>query len=526
MWRLFLFCVLCGASTSAWAGEARLALLVAHEQGWTGEPRLKYAIQGDLLPMAQTMRRLGFRVQVVQNPSAAYLREVLKQVVKYTRRRKISTFVFYYSGHAGRFSFHLGKRKKRPLQYQEFLQYFQKIQSKRRVAIFDSCYSGEIIRQFGSLQRYRKLLQNGQLKGVRARRAFDLSNLKLPKKGDERGIRIISSSLGVAWEVHRYKASVFTYHFLKGLKGAADLDRDGKITVDELFDYASRSVQQETGQRPEQLILMRRNTPYAFAPAYNSRLRIGSQIIGHLRISVSNFVWSQHKSQRAPLKLAIVAGKGQVELKHKQRCYRQQISIPNRSEITLRNRWIAISCHRWSGKKKGLIELPTQLRREVPFKASFSIGAAGSLLSSALAGTERLGGGSFVFHVMPKESLLLFGARLGFWGTSKVFSQQTLQQFYTELRLEGGLHLKYLPLSLMLGGYVSGGLLFQDINAEASRTGTMMRYGGTLQLSLWFHSTILLRASVDGGASLSRRSQAWKHLPDWTMRLGFAYHFQ
>src|SRR5205823_6238342 len=39
---------------------------------------------------------------------------------------------------------------------------------------------------------------------------------------------------------------VFTYHVLEGLRGAADADRDGKVTVGELFEYVRRKVIEET----------------------------------------------------------------------------------------------------------------------------------------------------------------------------------------------------------------------------------------------------------------------------------------
>jgi uncharacterized caspase-like protein len=41
---------------------------------------------------------------------------------------------------------------------------------------------------------------------------------------------------------------VFTYYLLEGLRGAADTDRDGTITVEEAYRYVSEKVPRATGQ--------------------------------------------------------------------------------------------------------------------------------------------------------------------------------------------------------------------------------------------------------------------------------------
>ena len=41
---------------------------------------------------------------------------------------------------------------------------------------------------------------------------------------------------------------VFTYYVLEGLRGKADFDRDGVITVDELYTYIADKIPAATGQ--------------------------------------------------------------------------------------------------------------------------------------------------------------------------------------------------------------------------------------------------------------------------------------
>jgi uncharacterized caspase-like protein len=52
----------------------------------------------------------------------------------------------------------------------------------------------------------------------------------------------------VSGEDDALKHGVFTYYLLEGLRGEADTDRDGIITVDEVYRYVSREVPRATGQ--------------------------------------------------------------------------------------------------------------------------------------------------------------------------------------------------------------------------------------------------------------------------------------
>jgi uncharacterized caspase-like protein len=49
-------------------------------------------------------------------------------------------------------------------------------------------------------------------------------------------------------EKDELKHGVFTYYLLEGLRGKADLDGDGVITVDEIYRYVSMKVPKATGQ--------------------------------------------------------------------------------------------------------------------------------------------------------------------------------------------------------------------------------------------------------------------------------------
>ena len=52
----------------------------------------------------------------------------------------------------------------------------------------------------------------------------------------------------VSMEKDELNHGVFTYYLLEGLRGKADADGDGVITLDEVYKYVSMKVPQATGQ--------------------------------------------------------------------------------------------------------------------------------------------------------------------------------------------------------------------------------------------------------------------------------------
>jgi hypothetical protein len=52
----------------------------------------------------------------------------------------------------------------------------------------------------------------------------------------------------VSAEDDRLQHGIFTYYLLKGLKGPADADNDGLVSVDEAYRYVTNQVPRATGQ--------------------------------------------------------------------------------------------------------------------------------------------------------------------------------------------------------------------------------------------------------------------------------------
>ena len=67
-------------------------------------------------------------------------------------------------------------------------------------------------------------------------------------EGKDQVILTASKASEVSEEREDLGHGVFTYYLLDGLKGKADLDGDGVITVDEIYTYVSKKVPEATGQ--------------------------------------------------------------------------------------------------------------------------------------------------------------------------------------------------------------------------------------------------------------------------------------
>jgi hypothetical protein len=120
------------------------------------------------------------------------------------------------------------------LPMREISHIFYRIQSERLIFIADSCYSGST----GG----RTIRQSG----VRA----NISDAFLDRISSGKG-RIILTASGaneVSAEDDELQHGIFTYYLLKGLKGPADADKDGLVSVDEAYRYVTTYVPRATGQ--------------------------------------------------------------------------------------------------------------------------------------------------------------------------------------------------------------------------------------------------------------------------------------
>ncbi|MGB3519036.1 MAG: GUN4 domain-containing protein [Elainellaceae cyanobacterium] len=114
----------------------------------------------------------------------------------------------------------------------------QESKAKRQVIILDCCFSGA----FGDLL-------------VKDDNTIDLKTL-LGAEG--RVVLTSSSSLQYSFEQRGGSLSIYTHYLVEGIRtGAADVDEDGEISVQELHDYAKRKVQEESPAMTPRIIVLK-----------------------------------------------------------------------------------------------------------------------------------------------------------------------------------------------------------------------------------------------------------------------------
>ena len=111
---------------------------------------------------------------------------------------------------------------------------FNRLAPERVIFISDSCYSGATA---------------GRTFATASRRAIVSETfLNRLSKGKGRIVLSASKASEVSEEREDLGHGVFTYYLLEGLRGSADTDHDGVITVDEAYSYVSKKVPEVTGQ--------------------------------------------------------------------------------------------------------------------------------------------------------------------------------------------------------------------------------------------------------------------------------------
>jgi hypothetical protein len=116
----------------------------------------------------------------------------------------------------------------------EIARVFQRISSERLVFITDTCYSGATGGRTVPVPGVRTNISGAFLERI--------------SQGSGRVVLTASDANEVTVERDELRHGVFTYYLLEGLRGKADLDGNGVITVDEVYRYVSIKVPQATGQ--------------------------------------------------------------------------------------------------------------------------------------------------------------------------------------------------------------------------------------------------------------------------------------
>jgi len=203
-------------------------------------PRMPNAVE-DAQEVALFLKRMGFKVTLVTDPTSKELKKALNLFALKTGRESDRALVFYYSGHGETQTLTDGTKlgwiipRECPLlreDPQEFVNqavstkdmetYSLQIRSKHVLMLFDSSFSGALF-----------ALESPVLEVISEKSVSPVRQYIIAGKADE----------------PIPDQSMFKLFLLKGLKGEADLICDGFITGSELGVYLTHRVVKQTRER-------------------------------------------------------------------------------------------------------------------------------------------------------------------------------------------------------------------------------------------------------------------------------------
>ncbi len=216
------------AAQAAFAAPAtvqRVALVVGANRGGADRPTLEYAVS-DAERFSRVLVELGGVSQndalLLRQPSLRELEAALAELRARVGHGPVaarggrSEVLFYYSGHADEKGLLLGEDR---YSYRSLRDRLDEVPADVRIAVLDACASGAITR----------------LKGGRLQQPFVVD-----ESADMHGHAFLTSSAATeaAQESDRIKGSYFTHNLVSGLRGAADLSGDGRVTLNEAYQFA------------------------------------------------------------------------------------------------------------------------------------------------------------------------------------------------------------------------------------------------------------------------------------------------
>jgi hypothetical protein len=311
---------LAACALGAWASAARAdgpavsaaprpyayGVLVGTNAGGPGQQPLRYA-EDDARRVAQVLRELGrygptdLRVLVAPDAARVFAEvdDVAAKVRAHQARGEQAVVVFYYSGHARANSFSLGAEELPVARLRDRL---REIPSTLTLVVLDACQSGQFART----------------KGAQPAADFSFNSVtRLTTKGV--AVMASSSAQELSQESDALKSSYFTHHLVAGLRGAADGDGDGRVSLDEAYRYAYRRTLASTAETQvggqhvtlETDLAGQGEVPVTYPAEARSQLELPAGLDARVLVQhrPSGGVAAEvQKAPGAPLRLALPAG--------------------------------------------------------------------------------------------------------------------------------------------------------------------------------------------------------------------------
>lgn len=411
----------------------RFAVIVGANDGGKSRVKLRYAVS-DAKAVLGVLENLGGvspdDARLLIEPSSdALFWEIDRLKDRISRARSTHQRVeaiFYYSGHSDESHFLLGKER---VSYRQFRDAIDGIQADVRIAILDSCASGAFTRLKGGKKKPPFMVDS----------AYDMKGY---------AVMTSSSSDESSQESDRLQGSFFTHFLNSGLRGAADLSGDGRITLSEAYQFAFNETLLQTEktlsgpQHPNYDIQMSGTGDVIITDIRKSDaiLRLGKDISGKLFIhdSAQVLVVELNKTAGRVIELGLDKGKyriinindgsvfehkvklpmdGTVDVHFKQFHKSDTLDTVARGDLKYRQR---MRVFKKRGKKinfflaynqkftraRGKTALMTGGRFGITFNKSLSLGVGGYVNSSDFPLGHPTYGGFTLEYALPSRSFI------------------------------------------------------------------------------------------------------------------------
>lgn len=210
----------------------RVAVVVAHHDGGPGRALLQHAgddaraFKSVLIDIGGVAER---DVRLIVDEDRHAVEDALAETTEFVRRNRAAgearvEVLIYYSGHSDEDGLLFGRDR---LPWDVFRAQVGGIDADVKLVVLDSCASGAAVRQ----------------KGGKRRPPILVDPLTAP-----RGHAWLTSSAAdeASQESERLGGSYFTHTLVTGLRGAADVSGDGRVTLEEAYRFAYHETLQRT----------------------------------------------------------------------------------------------------------------------------------------------------------------------------------------------------------------------------------------------------------------------------------------
>lgn len=309
-------------ATPASGPARRFALVVGANHGAADRTPLRYAV-ADAERFAQVVTEMGGvlptdRIDLHEPDRKALLDALARTGARVASAKSQSSrveVIFYFSGHADDQGLMLGREM---VPYRELRSAVSAMGPDVGITILDACASGAITR----------------LKGGKAHPAF------LTGAGSEiQGYAFLTSSSEneTAQESERLRGSFFTHALVSGLRGAADVTGDGRVTLNEAYQFAFHETLTQTApteggtQHPSYDIRMAGTGEIVMTDVRqtSSSLVLGEELEGRIVVlsAQRRLVAELYKPAGRKVELGLAAGEYEVFFDHDKRRLTSKIML-------------------------------------------------------------------------------------------------------------------------------------------------------------------------------------------------------